>query len=84
MAWCRYLCPLGIALWPFSALGRLRLVRKEHACTHCGACDQVCPQAIDISNAGQVRSGECTLCFECMEACPEDTALELQIRGVKR
>lgn len=84
MAWCRYLCPLGVALWPFSALGRLRVARNDKACTHCGVCDQACLQALDISKVEQVRSGECTLCFECMEACPEANALELQMRGGKR
>lgn len=84
MAWCRYLCPLGVALWPFSALGRLRLVRNEQACTGCRACDRACPQAIDVSKVEEVRSGECTLCFECMDTCPEENALELQVRGFKR
>lgn len=84
MAWCRYLCPLGVALWPFAALGRLRLVRNERACTGCKACDRACPQAIDVSKVGQVRSGECTLCFECMDTCPEENALELRLRGFKR
>jgi polyferredoxin len=81
MAWCRYLCPLGISLWPFSVAGRLRLVRSDDACTGCRACDRVCPQAIRVSRVREVRSGECTLCFECTEVCPEGHALELRIRG---
>jgi polyferredoxin len=83
MAFCRYLCPLGAALWPFSKAGRLRLVRNEAACTGCGVCDRSCPFAVDVSTAGDVRSGECTLCFECTAACPEDKALNLVVRGVK-
>ena len=82
MAWCRYLCPLGVSLWPFSAAGRLRLVRNEDACTGCRACDRVCPQAIVVSRAVEVRSGECTLCFECTEVCPEGHALELKLKGL--
>lgn len=84
MALCRYLCPLGVALWPFSALGRLRLIRNEQACTGCKSCEWACPQAIDVSKVDQVRSGECTMCFECMEACPEENALELRMIGFKR
>jgi polyferredoxin len=80
MAWCRYLCPLGACLWPFSRLGRLRLVRNESTCTGCGSCDRACPHAIDISEASEVRSGECTLCFECTEACPEHQVLALRLR----
>jgi len=84
MAWCRYLCPLGAALWPASALGRLRIARNDKACTGCRTCDQICPQAIAVSKVDQVRSGECTLCFECMENCPEEGVLELQLKGLER
>jgi len=83
MAWCRYLCPLGVSLWPFSAVGRLRLVRNEGTCTGCGACDRACPQAILVSRKPEVRSGECTLCFECTEVCPEKDALTLRFRGLR-
>ncbi len=76
MAWCRYLCPLGAAIWPLSAAGRLRLSRADDSCTACGACDRACPQVIDVSQAATVKSGECTLCFECTEVCPSG-ALEL-------
>lgn len=84
MAWCRYLCPLGAALWPFSALGRLRLVRDTAACTGCRACDGRCPQAILVSRAPEVRSGECTLCLECVDACPHPRTLSLELKGGSR
>jgi len=84
MAWCRYLCPLGAALWPFSALGRLRLVRHENTCTDCRACDRACPHSIVISSVQEVRSGECTLCFDCTDVCPEDKVLVLEARGLRR
>lgn len=84
MAWCRYLCPLGAAIWPLSAGGRLRLERRAAACTACGACDRACPQVIDISRVDVVRSGECTLCLECTDACPSAGALELRWAGVQR
>ncbi len=83
MAWCRYLCPLGAAIWPLSAGGLLRLARDERTCTACGACDRACPQLIEVSRAGIVRSGECTLCLECTGACPTDSALELRWAGGK-
>jgi polyferredoxin len=83
MAWCRYLCPLGAAIWPFSAAGRLRLAREENSCTACGACDHACPQTIDVSQVETVQSGECTLCFECTEVCPSG-ALELRWAGTRR
>ncbi len=84
MAWCRYLCPLGVTLWPFSAIGRLRLRRSEADCTGCGACDRACPHGIAVARASEVRSGECTLCLECAEACPSARALELRLEGWRR
>jgi len=79
MAWCRYLCPLGVALWPFSRIGRLRLVRVEAHCSDCHACEIACPHAIEITGSEQVKSGDCTLCFECLDACPTEHALELRL-----
>lgn len=84
LSWCKYLCPLGAALWPLSAAGRLRLSRSEAHCTACGSCDRACPQALDVSGVREVRSGECTLCLECTGACPSPGALELRWRGVGR
>ncbi len=84
MAWCRYLCPLGISLWPFSVLGRLRLRRREATCSGCGACDRACPQAIMVSRVPEVRSGECTLCCECTAVCPEPDTLQLVVKGPGR
>ncbi|TFG88099.1 MAG: 4Fe-4S binding protein [Gemmatimonadales bacterium] len=83
MAWCRYLCPLGVTLWPFSVLGRLRLRRTESRCTACAACSSACPHGIDVAGSTEVRSGECTLCLECTEACPAGGALELRLEGPK-
>ncbi len=77
MAWCRYLCPLGVALWPWSAVGRLRLKRNEKDCTKCKACDVACPHSIPISPAIEVRSGECTMCLDCMNKCPTSGALRI-------
>ena len=84
LAWCKYLCPLGAAMWPLSLAGRLRLVRSSPHCTECGACDRACPQSIPVSRAPVVRSGECTLCFECTEACPSIGALEMRTGGARR
>lgn len=81
VAWCRYLCPLGVTLWPLSALGRLRVARVADACTGCGACDRACPHSLKVADRTEVLSGECTLCLACAGACPATGALELRLAG---
>ena len=84
MAWCKYLCPLGAAIWPLSIAGRLKLRRHEHHCTGCGACDRACPQDLAVTAVAAVGSGECTLCLACTAACPTPQALELHwTRGLR-
>ena len=85
MAWCRYLCPLGGALWPLSAASRLRIRRTEASCTNCNLCEAACPHSLPISSRKAVTSGECTLCMECTYACSRQNALTLHIgqRAVK-
>lgn len=81
MAWCRWLCPLGATLWPFSRPAALRVERDEAACTSCRACDRACPQALQVSTVPSVRSGDCTACMECVAACREHRALRLAAPG---
>ncbi len=84
MAWCRYLCPLGGLLWPFSRVGWLRLRRSEGACTDCRACDIACPHGIPVSTVERVDAGECTLCMECTSACRQEGALAIEGAGLAR
>jgi polyferredoxin len=79
--WCRYLCPLGALLDPFSRAGALRLRRNRETCTDCGACDRACPHAIPVSQVDEVTARNCTNCLECVEACPSKGTLELSWFG---
>lgn len=79
--WCRYLCPLGAALDPFSRAGALRLRRNTQTCTDCGVCDSACPHAIPVSKVSEVTARNCTNCMECVAACPRKGALELSWFG---
>jgi polyferredoxin len=68
--WCRYLCPLGGLL---GLLGKISLFRRQvdAQCKGCTLCTGVCPTGtIDPSQGYRSDPGECTVCMDCVEACP--------------
>jgi polyferredoxin len=68
--WCRYLCPLGALLGLASKVGILRRQVNER-CTHCGLCAKACPTGtIDPAREFASDPAECTVCLECVAACP--------------
>jgi len=72
--WCRYLCPLGALLGLLSKVSVLRPVVRP-ACNRCGQCVGVCRvDAIDTSQGYEIIPAECTVCLDCLAACPESTA----------
>ena len=68
--WCRYLCPLGGLLgW----ISRFAFIKRKVApdCISCGKCARVCQTGtVDAENQYQSDPGECTLCMDCISACP--------------
>lgn len=78
MFFCRYLCPLGATLDPFSRLGFVKIVRNRDLCTACGDCGAACPHDIRPQDADAVRSRDCTNCLECIDACPAKGSLTLR------
>ncbi|KON32300.1 MAG: hypothetical protein AC479_07630 [miscellaneous Crenarchaeota group-6 archaeon AD8-1] len=88
-SWCR-ICPLGalIALFsrfpPFKWISALRLDKVEKKCTKCGVCKRVCPtQVTEVyeKKGGDVTSSNCLLCLRCVEMCPYEDALRLNLAG---
>ena len=68
--WCRVLCPLGALL---GLLARVGLVRREvnDRCIQCDACARACPTGTIQGEKGYASDpAECTLCLECLAACP--------------
>jgi len=77
--WCRYLCPLGGLLGLVSKFSLIRRhVRQaaepgtsHKACTACQLCTVRCPTGtIDPGRDFASDPAECTLCLDCLDACP--------------
>jgi MauM/NapG family ferredoxin protein len=70
--WCRYLCPLGGLLGLISKVSLLRPAVRP-ACNRCGHCVRDCRlDAIDTGAGYEIIPSECTVCLDCLAACPED------------
>lgn len=76
--WCSDICPWGFAL---SLVAKVRTKlgfavgprSKAPACRSsagCGACGSACPEDIDVSAADPAAFEGCTLCLDCVSACP--------------
>jgi len=87
--WCRF-CPLGglIAVFnrfvPFKWVSVVRLNKEEEKCTKCGICKRVCPpQVTEVyeEKGGDVTTSGCILCFRCVEMCPYEDCLKIDVAG---
>ena len=77
---CRWLCPLGALLNPFSRFAWWRVRREPSACSGCTMCSRVCPMAIPVHEVEEVRHARCTACLECVRACPRNERGALDVR----
>jgi len=87
--WCR-ICPLGGLIAIFSRFGvfkkisLIKLAKVEEKCTKCGICKRVCPpQVTEVydEKGGDVTVSSCILCFRCVEMCPYEGCLQVEIAG---
>ena len=83
--WCRYLCPYGGFLGLVSLLSPMRITRNASTCIDCAKCAKACPSALPVDQLLQIRSAECTGCFECVAICPaKDTLVMSASLGPRR
>lgn len=79
-AFCKYVCPITVFLKPASRFSLLRITCDEKKCVSCGACRNVCPMDVDMTDNSRKRANgtECILCMECAACCPKG-ALDMRI-----
>jgi ferredoxin-type protein NapH len=78
--WCR-LCPMGAVLGLFNRFSFLSLRKEGKRCTKCGVCQRSCPvqvsEVYEEKEKERISPSDCTLCFRCVEMCPEKDALKV-------
>jgi len=75
---CKYLCPMGAALTPFSKAGLFKIKRNASTCINCSACDKACPVNLPVSKLDVVKDAECLDCDQCVNACPVKDTLVIE------
>jgi len=71
---CYFLCPMGLLTWLLEQIGLSRINLDRETCTDCQICVHVspCPSVEGILEGNKIR-GDCHLCGDCIESCPEDS-----------
>ena len=73
--WCRYLCPMGALSSLFNKSSMLAIKKDHSKCTKCNYCVTCCDMRVckvrDENKDERVMDTNCTLCMECISACPE-------------
>jgi polyferredoxin len=87
--WCRF-CPTGSSIAivnrfrGFKWAPVLHLNKDEEKCTKCGVCKRVCPvQVTEVyeQKGGKIMTSMCMLCLRCVEMCPYEDCLKVNIAG---
>jgi polyferredoxin len=82
--WCRYLCPYGALTALAGLVSPTHISRHIPSCIECAKCAKVCPARLPVDRLRHVRSDECSLCLECVEACPVPNTLGINVALTRR
>jgi len=61
----------------------VHITRNTDTCTRCDLCSKKCPQGIDVAKMEKVTHVDCTLCGDCLYACPEKDTLLINRHNMK-
>jgi ferredoxin-type protein NapH len=71
---------MGALLGLLNKVSFLSLHKEAKRCTKCGICQRSCPvqvkEVYEEKNKERIDPHDCTLCYRCVEMCPEDQALQ--------
>lgn len=62
----------------FFTVSPFKIRRSESSCTSCSVCDANCPEGIEVSKENPVTHPDCTLCLDCVKACPVNDTLKIK------
>lgn len=60
------------------SISPFKIRRGESSCTSCKVCDTNCPEGIEVSKQDPVTHPDCTLCLDCVKACPVNDTLKVK------
>ena len=66
---CRFVCPLGALFGVLARLSPARLDRVNQECRGCLTCEKACEGG--CAPSGDLAWGECVLCLNCLDTCPD-------------
>merc|ERR1711916_32564 len=76
---CRYICPMGAVLTPLAPYKFLRVTRSSgfSAADNNRVLADVCDMGVRVSDKDAfITDGNCTTCGACVQAAPNEFALE--------
>lgn len=82
--WCRYFCPYGALIGILAYISPIKITRNTQKCIDCGKCSRACPSYLPVDKKIHVLNHECLACYDCVNVCPVDGALDMKLAGKKK